>query len=362
MRAALVAIALAACSLHAGALEITHVQHEPAAFDPSKGQKAKVRFHLSEPARVRVRIFDGRNLQVREIAPARALPAADQTVTWDGKDSRGRRVPPEAYVYTIEAQNAAGELVEWDLSDHTGGNAVELKQVEWNPDKGSISYIATKLARVNVRVGIKSHGPLLRTVVDWAPRTAGGHTEAWNGKDASNVLDVSRDPDLEIAATGFSLSDNTILVLPEPRTVKLIEDLPAPRVERKLKKTVAPKMYAHQQQAADQRRDFPLTLLLPSDVKVARDGIPIIRGPVAVRLEVPKSDALRALNERFEAVFFIDKQFVFETEVGFLPLTWQWNPDGVADGIHYISANVRGYDGHFGMATIRVRFESTREE
>jgi len=35
-------------------------------------------------------------------------------------------------------------------------------------------------------------------------------------------------------------------------------------------------------------------------------------------------------------------------------MTWTWEPRDANPGLHYLTANVRGYDGHFGMATLPV--------
>ena len=49
---------------------------------------------------------------------------------------------------------------------------------------------------------------------------------------------------------------------------------------------------------------------------------------------------------------------VFENETGFLPMTWNWDTSNASPGIHYLTANLRGYEGNFGMATVKVRVVS----
>ena len=78
----------------------------------------------------------------------------------------------------------------------------------------------------------------------------------------------------------------------------------------------------------------------------------LLRG--VVQLRAGNDDLAAILSERCEAVFFVDGQFVFEREIGFLPMTWTWAPTFTTPGTHYLTANVRGYEGHFGMTTLRV--------
>ena len=52
-----------------------------------------------------------------------------------------------------------------------------------------------------------------------------------------------------------------------------------------------------------------------------------------------------------------DGIFVFENETGFLPMTWNWDSTSVNPGTHYLTANLRGYEGNFGIATLKVDVE-----
>lgn len=60
------------------------------------------------------------------------------------------------------------------------------------------------------------------------------------------------------------------------------------------------------------------------------------------------------MARRFEPVFFVDGQFAFENEVGFVPMTWNFDPRSLNEGEHYLTVNLRGYEGNFGIATLKV--------
>ncbi len=336
------------------ALEIANVYHEPAMFEPKQGQTTTIGFRLTDSAMVNLNIYDDRDLLVRRIATDKVLTAGDHAMIWDGKDQAGRLVPPEAYRYTLTAENAEGKTVEYDISDVTGGGTLIPRSVKWVPEKKEIQYTLPKSARVNIRVGLKNHGPMLGTVTDWVPRMAGVNTESWDGKDASNVLELSDHPQLDIIAQAFALSENTIIVGPKSDRVKLIKDMPWKASKRERKKKAKKRMYAHAQQPVETRGDITISLSLPKSLPKNEDGLPIITDKVPFRLHVAPAHRAHILATRFEAVFFVDGQFVFESEGAFIPMSWIWDPAGSNEGVHYITANVRGYEGNFGAATIKV--------
>ena len=339
---------------HAGALQIRDVQYDSGRFDPARQETVTIRFSLSEQAKVDLNLFDGRDLLVRSIHSDNVLASGTQRMVWDGNDQSGKPVPPGAYHYTLVATSPSGERVEHDLTDITGGQDLVVKGIHWDPDKGSIQYVLIENARVNIRIGMKDGGPLLRTLIDWVPRAGGARSEPWDGMDESGVLDLSKHPQLMIAVQAFSLSDNTLLVGPDIRENQLIEEMSWPVSKRVVKQEHDKRMYAHAQQPLEGRGDFGISLKLPHGVKRDKAGVPVVTGLVSVRLDVDARDRARALATRFEPVFFLDGVFVFENETGYLPMTWNWDTSAVNEGTHYLTANLRGYEGNFGMATVRV--------
>jgi len=340
-------------------LEVLHVSHAPSILVPGPGKSAQIRFHLSDRARVTLKLYDARDRLVRAISPSQALDAGDQRIGWDGRDGRGRIVPPEAYTYVLEAIGASGELAEWDVTD-AAGEPTELVDLAWDPQRGRVAYQLSKNARVRVRIGLGNGGPLLRTLVDWVPRERGFHEEPWDGRDAMEMLDLSKHPGLALTGAAFELPANTIFVGPLPTHSAFLE-LPAETAVRSPhRNSTTHQMLDFGRQRAEDRRDFKLRLELPKLAKT-QEGIAIARATIPVRVEASKEDLARLVDERSEAVFFVDGQFFFERETGFLPITWNWDPSGYAPGAHYLTVNVRGYEGHFGTGTVRVWIEGSPE-
>jgi FlgD Ig-like domain len=340
-----------ASAAHAS-VTITDVRPDRTRFDPSRHEVVAISFSLSEPASTVLHVYDGRGIEIRHIESQGELSAGEHDLRWDGRDWRGKDVPAEAYAYTLSAKGPDGQLVAYDLTDVTGGDELVPRDVKWDAATGRVSYVLDKPARVNIRLGLQNDGPLLRTLIDWVPRTDGLQSEAWDGFDASRMLNLAAHPSLVVAVSAFSVPDNTIFVGGSPTTVRVIEELPDPLVRRPAAVRVK-HMYDHSQQPLESRGDYMIQLQLPRDLRT-RGGLPVIEGPTPLTIESESKDRARVISRRFEPVYFVDGQFLFENETGFLPMTWVWDPATTSEGIHYLTVNLRGYEGNFGMATRKV--------
>ena len=50
---------------------------------------------------------------------------------------------------------------------------------------------------------------------------------------------------------------------------------------------------------------------------------------------------------------YLDGVFLTEMEQGYVPFRWPVDSFDVPDGEHVLTVNLRGYEGHFGCASIR---------
>jgi len=336
----------------AGAVQIGSVHHDPAYFLPKKDKQVEINFTLSADAKTNLNIYDDRDKLVWKTS--RKLIKGTYTFSWNGKDASGKPVPAEAYRYTIEATNTQGEKTVYDTSDVTGGNSVQPQNVVWDKQKKVIRYQLTKPSRVIARLGLKNRGPLLKSVLDWVPRKAGFHEEKWDGMDASNVINLGSHPKLEVSMQAFSLSDNTIIVGPKQDKVEFIKNMSWTKDKRTITYKKPKRMFAHAQQPAETRGDLDIQLTLVGDYPKNKDGLPLVKGVISTRLEVKEQDRQRLLDRGFEPIFFLDGFYMHENEMGFLPVTWRWDTKSVTDGEHFITGNIRSYEGNFGTATLKV--------
>lgn len=333
------------------AVVVSEVRVDHNAFDPAKGQTATIKFKLDRTADTALSIYDGRDRLVYTRS-AEDLAAGEHALAWDGRNANGAVVPPEAYTYTLTATNAKGSST-YDLTELTGGESIQARDVRWDPQTGRVHYYLDKPARVNLRLGLDS-GPHLRTVVDWVPRQAGAHAEAWDGKDASGVLDLAAHPMLKPAVTAYALPDNTLFVGDAPDRVRFSADASTTST-RAASATVSKKRMAnHMQQPLETRGDLEASLRPLGDFEQDAEGRWVVSGEVPFRVDVATRDRQRAIQRRFEAVFYVDGVFTYENELGYLPMTWRWDSSRLNPGEHFVTLNIRGYEGNFGTATVKV--------
>jgi hypothetical protein len=347
------------------ALEIVKVRADRIRFEPEKGEALTVAFRTTAPARLALEIYEGRDRRVRRIESAKEMPAGDHALAWDGRDGQGRAVPPEAYHYTLVAVPPAGDPVVYDLTDSTGGEMLNAGAVAYDAKRKAVTYVLPQMARVNLRAGLAEGGPLLATIVDWVPREAGQRAEPWDGKDTSDLLDIAAHPQLALVVNAFGLPENTVLVGGGATTEVRLAELPGDAPFRPNPRKRPRRHGDYVAQAIESRRDVTIALALGGDVERNADDLPIVSGPVAVRMTVPDAkEAERILAERFETTFFLDGTYRFENEAGFLPATWLFDPADVSAGVHYLTGNLLGYEGHFGIATlaVEVRLPNDAEE
>jgi hypothetical protein len=329
---------------------LTQVNADRVRFDPKKNQRVRIRYTLDDAADVSLHMYDGRNHLIYR-SDVQTVTAGDHELAWDGKDSAGDPVPPEAYSYVLIAVNKKGKVTH-DLTDITGNEALVVDNPVWDAKAGVLRYRLDKPARVNIRLGLVD-GPFLRTVLDWVPREAGDQTQAWDGWDASKVLNVSAHPMLSPSVRAYTLPDNTVFVGADTDAIEFVRS-ESLGVRTEQLKTEKKRMYFHADQPLETRGDIPLALTIIGHGEQDAQGRWVVSGQVPIRLDVPPELRARVLQRRFEPAFYTDGIFAFETEMGALPITWQWDSTVVNPGEHFITANIRGYEGNYGAATLKV--------
>jgi len=339
-----------AASTSKSTLVISQVRLDRERFDPVKGESVEVRFRINEPAKVLLSIFDGRDRLVSTVE--QSLDAGDRTLAWNGQDAAGKPVPAEAYSYTLTANNPNGQVAH-DLTDLTGSAPVAVKDARWDPEEGRIHYYLDKAARVNVRLGLDS-GPHLRTVIDWVPRSAGANAETWDGKDASGVLDLRGNPAIVPSVKAYALPDNTIFVGANSDQVRFASEAEANVQRKRTGPAPTKQMFNHAQQPLETRGDLTAQLTFVGHTRKDSEGRTMVSGKIPLRADIAQSQRQLAVERRFEAVFYVDGVFTHENELGYLPLTWTWDSSQVNNGEHFLTLNIRGYEGNFGTASVKV--------
>jgi hypothetical protein len=354
LRIAGATLLFAAGSQAADDFAITGVNASADRFDPAARESVRVRFALSQSATVEVMWIDAANQIVRSHTLKNAA-ATMHEVTWDGKDLAGKAVPAEAYRYVIRAQADGNRSVTFDLGETSSDTLVPVHDITWLPADGVITYRVEKLSRVRLRVGFANGGPLLRTVSNWTVRAPGVHREKWDGRDASGFLDLGNDPRREITAVSYELPANSVIVGQPSDGVRVLTSSSlkvwsSGAIRKK-------QMFDYTALPAATLADYEAVIRINGKKLDPKAPLLTVRGKVPIEIDVPDADRAMLVSRRLEPVLFVNGEFAYENEIGFVPMTWVWDASSYQAGEHLISVNLRGYEGNFGIATVKVRVE-----
>ncbi|MFT7389199.1 MAG: hypothetical protein ACI8VC_002464 [Candidatus Endobugula sp.] len=279
------------------------------------------------------------------------------TVQWDGKDAADDVVPNEAYFPVLNIEDKKGNKRTISFFDTSGGE--EVYDFEKNIRAGAIEYTLPVTSRILVRSGIKN-GPMLRTVIDWEPRTAGFHADRWNGRDADDVMDVEQHPQVGYLIVGYKLPDHAILTYGNSeenyRAYRERKQLPIRQANYKDRLLVRDKVLIKQEfytPILQQKSPRITAKLLTSDTREKTKNVSGF-DELLTQVSIHELDEIYLDQERYEITFFVDNQFIAEEEQGFVPFTWRWSPGryGIELGDHMLTINISGYAGQVGVKHI----------
>lgn len=328
-------------------------------FNPSRGQTFEIPVRTQVAGTVEIHLYSPDGDRLRTLSTKAPVEAGLHRIGWDGRDTRGMTVPDEAYVPVVRFMPAeGGEAVEeYDPREFSGGEEIRIKpQVE---SSGQIHFQLERPARILARAGIRS-GPMMASMANWQVRGPGRNIVPWNGHDRDGLVNLLENDRLALLVTGYELPRHSILTsgnrelsygawrdahgwsseMPDFSEVVLERD----------DRRVSRHFYLPRSTDIDPR----ITLDLRDELPVNEEGIPIVSGPVTLRVDMHEEDRWAMQQSLYEVSFFIDQTFVSEEEQGYVPLSWRWNPAGLAPGVHVVTVNVSGFNGQVGVKSLRV--------
>jgi len=323
-------------------------------FSPALKQTFKLSYTLSEDANVTWQIYTPDNNLIRSIK-ADNSKKGEHTLLWDGKDEKGTIVPDEAYNIVLTAKNSKhSQIIDPRL---TGGEI--LKNLQTKIDKtGNISYTLSSPARVLVRAGIEN-GPMLRMISNWIPKNKGKIRQRWDMKDADNLVDISTLP-FGITVSAFALPRHAIIVTNNKRldyyTYFKDQNLSCnilPK-EKQLLEKEGKAISKHAYTCRIKDRDPRLYLSMPQitqkeqNLSVLSDGKPTL-----VKVSMNPEDEAMLEKAKYEVSFFVDFEFTSEEELGFMPISWNFVPNGIKKGEHILTVNVSSFTGQVGLKSYK---------
>ncbi len=331
-------------------------------FSPVRGESFSIPVHVNDPAKVKaikveIRSSDDdlmRTLAIVEITP----DTTDYAVKWDGRDDADSVVPDEAYSPVIIVTMQSDETLTIAARGTSGGE--EVYDFEKTIRPGVIEYSLPAASRMLVRSGIKN-GPMLRTLIDWQPRTAGFHAERWNGRDKDDVVAIEQNPDVGYLIVGYQLPDHVIIThgnssesyrhYRERRNWPLKQASSEQRALERNGRVLRQEAFQPVLQQKSPRIDVKL---LTTATRQPAQRVKLLE-EMLTEVKLHPLDEIYLDQERYEISFFVDHAFIAEEEQGYVPFTWRWSPGrlGIKPGEHLLTVNVSGYNGQVGVKNIK---------
>jgi len=340
-------------TLFAGDL-ISLLPYKSNEFSPALKQTFKLSYTLSEDANVTWEIYTPDNNLIRSIK-ADNSKKGEHTLLWDGKDEKGTIVPDEAYNIVLTAKN----------SNHTqtidprfiGGEILEELHTKID-NIGNIAYTLSTPARVLVRAGIEN-GPLLHVISNWVVKNRGKVRQRWSMRDSDDLVDIATLP-FGVAVSAFSLPKHTIITNNNKALdyYSYFKDQnlscnKLPKEEQVLAregKAISKHFYACRIQDRDPRLylSMPKTEEKEQNLSVLSDGKPTL-----VKVSMNPEDEAILEKAKYEVSFFVDFEFISEEELGFMPISWNFVPNGIKKGEHILTVNISSFTGQVGLKSYK---------
>lgn len=343
---------IAAISKEGTPFKVTRVGLDTKVFNPSKGETVTLGFEITEPADVKIAIYNRLGQSVRSF-DIHDIEAGRHQITWDGSEADGKLAAGEVFLYVIKAKTKNGEETIYNQAMRTGG--FKAKSLKYTLDKntGKIEYVLPKACMIRIRAGLKD-GMFGKTLFDWKPSTAGRHRYKWDGRDKSGLMNLLKHQDLDISLTCYTLPENTIITTGQIVSLGQEENsLETESKERDYLWATKGKYlhYTHDPRICHQPG---FKVLFPTQAKSASEDTPVVSGIVPLRVELDPRDAQHLINTRFEIMLFVDGVFIYEIEEGTSPFTFNWDTKGFAKGPHIVTVNLIAYDDHIGIVSQKV--------
>jgi len=326
-------------------------------FSPERKEKFEIPIKLTEAARVKIDLYTADGDLVRTIKSNKPLKEGVHKLRWDGKDDKGRLVPDEVYIPVLAASTEKGKKKTIDSRKTSGGEVVENLQTQVTAGR-NIAYTLPAPSRVLIRAGIKG-GPMMRSLANWEPRSAGKNIQRWDGMDQSQVLNLRNEEKLTVLVMAYRFPEYAIITLGNQnityaeyrkkrgwlRRVVKPEDMTLIRNDVR----IARQYYVSPAQARDPRVELSF-----AGIKNKKsNGLPLFRPgqSIQVKVNINKEDRWLIDQNLYEVAFFVDHEFTSEEEQGYMPLTWLWTVNELSPGQHIFTVNISGFDGKVGVVS-----------
>jgi len=295
---------VAAIATQAPASTISRVDVSPRVLDVAERDEARIRFYVSEPARVTVDLFD--QSDNRLWTAQRSFQRGYGQFLWGAKTADKRMVPDGVYTFALTTDTG----FRYAGIASAESRSVAVYDVGIDHSKGLVSYNLSEPARVEVRLGVGNGGPLLRTMDTF--QAGGRQVVRWDGWDESRVVNLLGDDRVLASVRAVALPENSLVV----------RDAERPAADRS-----APFQIRFSQRKTGKPGE--LRQVLTAEVRFDGDVNTVVG------------------NDRCEWIFFVDQQFVFEEEKAATnPYVFEFDITSLAKGDHVLTVNLAGLESN----------------
>jgi len=205
--------------------------------------------------------------------------------------------------------------------------------LSFDAQAGEIKYTLPEPALVRIWIGLKDGGPLLRTLLDWEPRSAGEHVEVWDGKDSTGLINFGNKNNLMLVLGALTLDSGKNSEILSSTTLRGFQKSPEFKI------------------------DFP------ESQKKSSEGVPMIRGISPVRITLSERDKEWLTRTKYEIGLYLDEVYLTEDEEGTSPFTYPLDTRNMNNGRHILTVNIVSFTGEIGTQTIYLIVNNqTRQE
>ncbi|MBA5249008.1 MAG: hypothetical protein FE834_05665 [Gammaproteobacteria bacterium] len=330
-------------------------------FAPTRDEKFPIQITLNNIKKIKSALLEIRSIDndlIKTLSIKNLEPDKNEyIVIWDGKDKNKNIVPNEVYFPVLTINLHSNQICTVDPRIDSGGE--EVYDFKKNISASQVEYNLPVASRMLVRVGIKD-GPLLRTIIDWEPRSAGFHAEHWNGQDEDNIIDIENNSKVGYLIMGYKLPSYSIITYGNKKeNYRAYHERMKFSIQKKPYRTkkiirngevIRPEFYNSVLKQKSPRINISIV-----DVKDNKEKTIISNfDEIIVKVGLNPLDEMYLNQDRYEVSFFVDNQFIAEEEQGFVPFTWRWSPKrhGIKPGKHVLTVNISGYSGQVGVKNI----------
>jgi len=203
--------AFTAASLSATPIRAVHISRP--FFNPSLGEQVTIDVTIAGGGLLDVQLLDRDGFVVRSLA-SHVSTKGHAVLRWDGRADDGSIVTDEAWSLRITSGNSSYFPIARPARMYT------VKADAYSPLTGILRYTLPVASRVHIQSGSAvrnadgaMEGPVLKTLVDRAPRAAGAVVEQWNGFDESGIVHVPDLPNFVVAIAATPLPENSIITV-----------------------------------------------------------------------------------------------------------------------------------------------------